>query len=122
MPKKFLFHNDAEPFFNPFSNHYLVIYTEHKALSQTDPPASYIGGRIWATYIDSFGQLGVPGSPGQDAFPLTDVFTGDTTGMIFLQAVYNPMRNQYLIVFTVIDYQDIYNVKTQIWGMILKPN
>jgi hypothetical protein len=104
------------------NNHFLVVYSEFKNLYREDPYAEFQGGRLWATYVDPYGQLGQPYKPGEAAFPLTDVFIDKQTGMYLDHVVYDPIHNEYLVIFTLVDYQDMYNPSAHIWGTIIKQN
>jgi len=120
MPKKFRFHSAIPPIFNPIANNFLVVYMEHKILYQGIPYQLYYGGRIWVTYIDEYGNLGLPDDSQQEAYPLTDVFTDKATAMIVNQVTYNPLHNEYLVAFSVADTSRFVSWDTELWGIILK--
>jgi len=122
MPKYFRFHSAYEPIFNPITNNFLVVYSEHKHLYLPDPPVEFKDGRLWATYIDAYGVLGLPDSPREKAFPLTDLFADYYTSMRYIGTVYNSLNNEYLVLFLIADYLDPWDVDTEIWGIILKEN
>jgi hypothetical protein len=120
LPKKFRFPYDAIPVYNPQNNRFLVVYSEYKNLFVDNPLVEFQGGRLWATYIDSDGKLGLPDDPSEDAFPLTDLFTDNQTGMFLYEVIYNPFYDEYLIVFMLADYTVPYDTSSDIWGIILK--
>jgi len=122
MPKNFRFHTSARPIFNPVTNNYFVVYAEYKILYQFDPHLNYFGGRLWATYIDNLGNVGLPDESGQDAYPLTDVFNDKDTSMRLLETIYNPVHNEYLVIFELIDISSFANWTSDIWGIIIKAN
>lgn len=122
MPKGFRFQTYPQAVFNPVSNNYFVLYSEYKIVYQFDPYLSYYGGRLWATYIDNQGNVGLPDDPGQNAFPLTDVFNDKESLMRPLEVIYNPVRNEYLVIFEVVDTSSLGNWTSDIWGIIIKAN
>ena len=122
MPKNTRFLASAQPIYNPYSNNYFVVYAEYKVLYQFDPLLSFYGGRLWATYIDNQGDLGLPDDPGQDAFPLTDVFYDKESSMRLLETIYNPIHNEYLVILEIIDISNSAQWNSEIWGIIVKEN
>lgn len=120
MPKNFRFHTAVPPLYNPIYNNFLVVYSEHKILYDRDIPTEFQGGRLWATLIDAYGNLGIPNSGGQTAIPLTDVFTDKQTATRLAKVIYNPLQNEYLVLFEIIDLEGTYDVHSDIWGIILK--
>ena len=122
MPKNFRFHTAISPVFNPVAKNFFVAYVEHKILYQGMPFRALYGAKIWVTNIDSLGNISIPEFPGQKAFPLTDVFTDKLTATRLNQVIYNPIQNEYLVVFSLFNTSTFMNVDSEIWGMIVKAN